>query len=154
MQRKLLIPVMLLAGVVLAVEFLTYASVWHDEYKLTVHIDTPADPPSAVGCCTCGRGEAERVADLGRNWSRRSRLPDFFPDLFDDRGAVANPFVGGPLKVPVAVTGRDSPFGREVARYQDRFLVVGAEWPDGRRVWKVVEIPDGRVSREVCVSLP
>jgi hypothetical protein len=29
--------------------------------------------------------------------------------------------------------------------------LVSVEWADGRRVCKVVEIPDGRVSREVQV---
>lgn len=122
-------------------------------YDFTVHIDTPAgDPPSAVGCRAFGRqGEAERIADLCRNASPPVPLVELFHHV---HGAIADPYVGGPLHVRVKGSSRDSLFGRELSRAQYKALVVGAEWPDGRRVWKVVEIPDGSTAREVRVPLP
>src|SRR4051794_26782945 len=59
MLRKLLIAaVLVLACGVLAVEFYpVHVLIWDGGYKLTVHIDTPAGPPSAVGCYAVGRRE-------------------------------------------------------------------------------------------------
>ena len=70
------------------------------------------------------------------------------------RSVTADPFAGQPLTVKVPVSGRTSMSGRTLRRYQFQYLVVFAVLPDGRRVRKLVEIPDGRVSREVAVSLP
>jgi hypothetical protein len=156
MGRKRLIAVLLvLACVVLAVEFIpgTFARDWIGGYYLTVHLDTPTGPPSVVICSASGRWDrAEEVAANLRMLPPEIRLSESLD--IDGPEALADPFVGGPLEVRIRASGRGSLFGREVSRYQDRFLVVGAEWPGGRRVWKVVEIPDGRVSQEVRVSLP
>ena len=67
---------------------------------------------------------------------------------------VADPFRGEPLSVKIGISERVSGFGRTLSYSQHRFLVVLAEWPDGRRVCKVVEIPEVRVSKEVTVELP
>jgi hypothetical protein len=68
--------------------------------------------------------------------------------------AVADPFEGQPLTVNVPVSGRESPWGRQLRRVQFQYLVVIGQWKDGRRMGKLVDIPDGRASREISVSLP
>jgi hypothetical protein len=153
MWRKLLGAVVLLIGGVLAFESAVgEVVIWDGWYDFTIHLDTPTDPPSAVGCRAFGRlDEAERIAGLCRKGSPPFPLAEFFDHAF---GTLVNPYTGEPLKVRVPVSGRQSVLGRELSRSQHDALVVGAEWPDGRRVWKVVEIPDGRVSKEVRVSLP
>jgi hypothetical protein len=166
--QSLLAVVLLLLGGVLAVDLIPLTDSlsemrWSGGYDLTVHLDTPAGPPSVVLCAATGgrRDQVEEVVAILRTFPASTRLT---PALdIGGRPAVADPFVGGPLKVPVRMGGRsmvgESPvFGRHISRdlssSQEGFLVVGADWPDGRREWKVVEIPDGRVSREVRVSLP
>jgi hypothetical protein len=106
-------------------------------------VSSTAGPLRAVTCQACSdREEAEYTLEYlipleTRHWS-----------------AVADPFDGQPLMVPVPVSGRTSPFGRKVHRFQFRHLVVIGQLKDGRRMGKRVEIPDCRVSREVTVSLP
>lgn len=140
----------LLAAVVVApfllAEF-TVVEFWDGGYYLTVHVTGTADSPSAVACCPMGRREAGEWV-CGRSPTTAS---------FDQPGdaAVANPFTGQPLKVHVWLSGRRSPIlGRELERSRQQFLVVVSEWPDDRKACKVVDIPDGRVTREMRVSLP
>jgi hypothetical protein len=149
-RRPFLVAVLVLIAAVTAVEFIPlYLLIWDGGYELTVHVDTPADPPTAVACSAFGRREdAEHLCEL----SREAPAAALFAE--GGRATLADPFHGQPLKVYIWVSGRESAFGREVSRSQQRFLVVGAEWPDGRRVCKVVEIPDGRVSREMRVTVP
>jgi hypothetical protein len=144
MWRALVATVTVLAAGVLAWEFVPLAvTIWDGGFDLTVRIESPAGRPRSVTCESFGRREYadEAVALLrppqSRSWS-----------------AVADPFDGRPLTVPVAVSGRDSPLGRKLRRFQFRFLAVIAVLPDGSQVGKVVEIPDGRASREVLVILP
>jgi hypothetical protein len=152
--KNLLTVVLLLVVGVLAVEFIPLAETrWVGGYDLTVHLDTPTDPPSVVICAaTLRRDNAEDTVANLRTLPPETRLT---PALdIGGCATVADPFAGEPLTVHIKTVGRSSAFDRDLSRTQYRFLVVGAEWPDGRRVWKVVEIPDGRVSREVRVSLP
>ena len=144
MLRKLLIVSLLIAAVPLAWEFVPIqVKVWDGGFELTVNVTTLGGPLRSVSCQAFGRrDEAEQIAELllspySQTWS-----------------AVSDPFSGKPLKVQVAVSGRDSPSGRKLRRYQFRYLVVIGTFQDGRQVGKVVEIPDCRESREVNVSLP
>jgi hypothetical protein len=144
MRRALFATVAILAAGVLAWEFIPLAVTIHDGgFDLTVHIESLGGQPQSVSCETFGRREYadEAVTRLlppqSRSWS-----------------AVADPFDGRPLTVGVAVGERESPFGRVLQRFQFRFMAVIAVMPDGSRIGKVVEIPDGRVSREVTVELP
>jgi hypothetical protein len=109
-------------------------------FELTVNVSSTPGPPRSVECHACGRREqAAFVLEHGeqtRTWS-----------------TIADPFTGGPLIVYVPVTTRSSRF-RQLSRSQFQWLVVIAELPDGRRVGKMVEIPDGRVSHEIRVDLP
>lgn len=144
MRRALIAVVVVLALGVLAWEFVpVQVRVWDGSFDLTVRVECPEGRPRSVTCEAFGRCEYadEAVAHLlppeSRMWS-----------------TVADPFDGQPIAVRVAVSGRESPFGRELRRSQFRFLAVIAVLPGGRQVGKVVDIPDGRVSREVSVALP
>jgi hypothetical protein len=61
-----------------------------------------------------------------------------------------------PLRLPrlVPVSGRRSPFGREMERVQFKSLVVQVEYEDGERSTMVSEIPDGRTTQTVTVEFP
>jgi hypothetical protein len=144
MRRALLMIVLLIVVGVLAWEFIPLAvTVWDGSFDLTVRVSSTAGPLDAVSCQACGRREdADYV------------LEHLLPPETRRWSAVADPFDGQPLTVVVPVSGRDSPSGRELRRSQFRYLVVIGQWQDGRRMGKLVEIPDGRVFREIDVSLP
>lgn len=147
MRRTWIIVCVVAFGLVLAVEFVPiYRCLWVGGYDLAVNIDKSDDPPAMVGCFgMIHRDEADRFCSLSPDPREFGR--------FESR-SFADPYTGQPLKVHIRTTGQTSAFGRELGRHQQRFLVVNAEWRDGRRACKVVKIPDGRESREVRVSLP
>ena len=121
----------------------TTHTIWVGQYELTVRVSSKSKLPQSVTCQAFGRrGDAERAARYG--------LPS------DGTGwpAVADPFDGKPLAVRVMPSGRDSMIGRELVRTQSGYLAVVAVMPDGRRVVKIVDIPDDQASREVDVVLP
>lgn len=95
------------------------------------------------------RDGAEQLRDVYKDLSLRDR---FAKDEWS--GPIEDPFTGKSLKVLIRLSDRESFFGRPISTTKQRFIVVLAKWPDGRRVCKVVEIPEGRVSKEMTVSLP
>lgn len=115
----------------------------HDgHFDLTVNVIDHGSRFRAVHCEAYGtRDVAEIVAQ---------QLQPSDPAYF----ATADPFAGEPLTVRVPCSGRESMSGRELRRMQFGYLAVIGELPDGRKVGSVVEIPDGRVSQEVNVTLP
>jgi hypothetical protein len=144
MLRAVLITVALIAAGLLAWEFVPIqVIVWDGAYELTVRVESPDGRPRSVSCEAFGRREYADAAVVHPHPPESQRW-----------SAVADPFEGQPITVQVAVSGRESPFGRELRRSQFKFLAVNAVMADGRRVGKVVEIPDSRVSREVAVTLP
>src|SRR5262249_32471486 len=66
---------------------------------------------------------------------------------------VEDPFIGTPLSVDIWVTTRDGLFSHSRVQYP-RLLVVIAECDDGKRLGKVVEIPDRRQFQSVSVDFP
>jgi len=143
-MRYFVVVIGLTAIGALAWEFVPIqVKVWDGSFDLTVRVSSADGPLRSVRCESFARREhaeelLERPGPPGsRVWS-----------------VAAEPFAGEPLSVPVRVSGRESPCGREVGRYQFRFLAVIGELADGRRVGKLVEIPDCRVSREVSVVVP
>jgi hypothetical protein len=111
-------------------------------FELTVNVTTSGDKLRSVSCEAVGgkREVAEEVAEKlippeTRLWS-----------------TVADPFDGKPLKVHIQFTTGGS--CSEPHYHQLRYLVVIGTFQDGRRLGKVVEIPDGRQSKEVDVSFP
>ena len=146
MRRKLVWVVAGLAAAVLAWEFVPIqVMVWDGGYQLTVRVERPEGRPRSVSVEAHGQ---RKDAD----YAVEHLLPP--ESLSSPRCAVADPFDGRPLTVWVPTSGRVSPFGRELQRMQFPYLAVVATLPDGRRVGKVVAIPDGRVSQEVTVTLP
>lgn len=144
MWRTLLVIALLLA-VGAAVWVYTSATyiIWDGGYDLTVRVTSNPGPPQSVSCQARGRREdAEYV------------LEHLLPPETQLWSATADPFASKPLTVHVPVSGRVSRSGRQLSRTQFHWLVVIAVLPDGRRVGKLVEIPDGRVSREINVELP
>jgi len=144
MRRAVLtIAVVVVAGA-LAWEFVPLqVTIWDGGFDLTVNVSSTAGPLRSVSCQAFGRREeADEV------------LKYLLPPETRLWSAVADPFAGEPLTVFVPLSGRESPSGRELRRFQFRHLVVIGELRDGRRTGKRVEIPDGRVSREVSVLLP
>jgi hypothetical protein len=70
--------------------------------------------------------------------------------------AVADPFAGKPLAVPVPTSYKTrSALLWSCSRYnQMRHLVVIVQYRDGRREGRLVEIPDLRESRSLRVEVP
>src|SRR5689334_19463052 len=144
MRGRVLFVVFLLAaaGFHLAAFPTTYAC---GGFELTVRVSSTPTPPRAVSCQTFNnRSVAEFVVE---NLLR--------PEPGAGRWAtVADPFAGEPLTVLVPVSTKSWMGGLRWRRMQFEYLVVIAVLPDGRQVGKVVDIPDGRVSREVSVEVP
>ena len=144
MRRKVVaVTLVIVVSAVVWVYTSTTHIIWDGGYDLTVRVSGDPGPPRSVSCETFGhRQDAEEAA--ARRMPPGSRM----------WSTVADPFDGQPITVKVAVSGRDSMSGRELRRSQFRYLVVVAVLPDGQRVSKLVDIPDGRVSREVSVTVP
>jgi hypothetical protein len=144
MLRWVLMIAILVAASLLAWEFVPLqVTIWDGGYELAVHVSATAGPLRSVSCEAFSRAEDAQHA-----------LEYTLPPETSTWSATADPFTGEVLKVRVPVSGRDSPCGRELRRFQFRYLLVIGHLQNGRRVGKVVEIPDGRVSREITVVLP
>jgi hypothetical protein len=61
---------------------------------------------------------------------------------------------GQPFTVRVPCSGHTSALGREMKYWQFQLLVLHIEFADGKSTYVTVDIPDGRVAREVAVSMP
>jgi hypothetical protein len=144
MRRTFLIVLVFVVAAALAWEFIPLqVKISDGGFYLTVNVSSSAGPLHSVSCQAFAQRE-ETKHDL-----------DYLcPPGTPLWSAVADPFVGEPLKVLVPVSGRESPCGRELRRFQFRYLVVIGKFQDGQRAGKLVEVPDGRVSREVSVVLP
>jgi hypothetical protein len=144
MRRVTLIIALLVVASVLAWEFIPIqVIIWDGGFDLTVNVSSTAGPLRSVSCqAFSGREEAEYV------------LEHLAPPESPLRSTVADPFNGQPLMVNIPLSGRDSPWGRELRRFQFRHLVVIGQLKDRSPIGKLVEIPDCRVSREVSVTLP
>jgi hypothetical protein len=146
MWRKLfVVALLLLACAALWVYTSTTYIIWDGGFDLTVRVSSNPGWPRSVSCQAFGnREDAEVVLD--------HMLPTESP--LGSESAISDPFNGEPLILIVPVSGRESMSGRQLSRFQFRWLVVIGVLQDGRRVGKLVEIPDGRESREVSVVLP
>ena len=144
MRRAFLIVALLVIVGALAWEFIPIqVTIWDGGFDLTVQVSSTAGPLRAVSCQAYSRREeAEHI------------LEHLLPPETRLWSAVADPFDGKPLAVAVPLSGRVSPCGRELLRVQFQYLVVIGQLKDGRRIGKLVEIPDSRVCREVSVLLP
>lgn len=143
MRKAVLITLGVLVGLVLLIEFGPMSGyMWSGAFPLDVEVMTDDTPPRRVYCqANWNEREAETWCSMLR------------PD--DERVAAADPFEGQSLQVRVISDGRASLLlGRNTAWVQQQYLVVVAEWDDGRRVAKVVPIPDGQTTRTLRVEIP
>ena len=144
MRRAALITAALIVAGLLAWEFVPLqVTIWDAGYDLAVQVSSTTGPLRSVSCEAFPRREA--AADF---------LKYLLPPETRLWSTVADPFAGEPLTVHISVSGRDSPSGRELQRFQFRYLLVVGQLQNGRRVGKLVEIPDERLSREISVELP
>ena len=142
MRRTILILFAVVVAGVLAWEFVPIqVMIWDGGFDLNVHVESRRPQPQSVTCEAFSHREQAQVVAV--RW---------LPLGSSTRSAIADPFVGQPLTVAVPVSGRRSPFGRELRWSQFQALLVIATYPDGLRVGQVVDIPDGRVNREVTVT--
>ena len=149
--RRLLrfVGVLLLAFLPLALFDSSCTRIYQGGYELTVHVEASGPKPSAVGCYAVWRqDEAERAREIYQDIPLRRAIENEWG------GPIADPYTGQSLKVQIRMSDQESYFGRPLSTVRQRFLVLLAEWPDGRKVCKVVELPQGRVSKEVTVCLP
>ena len=146
MRKALIITAIVIVGLLAAVEFGVGGGgiIGDGAFPLTVEVTTDGDPPRRVYCQV---HSSEAMAE----WAARQ------PQLYDtiERVVTTEPFNGEPLEVRVEFSEYISPLLQRVTDYvQFTHLVVLAEWTDGRRVAKVVPIPDGRTTRTMRVELP
>ncbi len=140
--------IMVVALVALSVLTLTLDTqiLWDGGYKLAVHIENRGQPIRVV---RCGSAPNREYAEVEVSEIIRLEPSGVWPS------AVADPYEGQPLSVQVPVSGRDHGlFGWKLSRTQFQYLAVVVIYADGQPTGQVVEIPDGRVSREVTVSFP
>jgi hypothetical protein len=115
-------------------------------FDLTVHVSSQPGPPQSVSCEVIYRREAaEQVLE---------HLAQPPPQRGPVMAVTADPFAGEPLTVHVPVSWWESMSGRRLTRPRPLWLVVIAVLPDGRRVGKLVEVPDRGATRQVSVELP
>jgi hypothetical protein len=145
MLRAFLIIALVIVAGGLAWEFVPLqVAVWDGGFDLAVNVSSTAGTLAAVRCEACSRREEAEFA-LEHPLS---------PESHSWWSAVSDPFDGKTIMVRVPLSGKDSPCGRELSRFQFRYLAVMGQLQNGRHFGKLVEIPDSRVSREVSVSLP
>jgi hypothetical protein len=141
--KRLFVGLVILLCALVILFFLVGRSWGVGFYDLTVFVHCNDELPRKVACYPISRREdAERICES---------LPE--PEnLTENKSALITSFVGEPIKMRLMFTDDATLFRRNVYHY--RFLIVCAEWVNGRRMCKVVEIPEMRVSREVHVEIP
>lgn len=111
---------------------------------LTIHWAISGTMPNRIFCEPCpNRDTAEAIAQV---------LSDTQMEL--EWKLKIDGFQGKPSIVDVPVSSTSSPFGFRNTRSQFRYLVVGAEWPDGKVKAFVVDLPDLREVQTITVSIP
>jgi hypothetical protein len=141
---KRIAVVTLLVHLILRGDMLLPVAVWDGSFPLTVHVSVTDAEAVSIACDVFQRRD---YADFA---AQDSQLIEFR----DWRAVKIEEFDGKPFEISVPVSGRTSLCGRDISRTQFQYLAVVAELADGKRISKIVEIPDGRVTRNVRVSLP
>lgn len=125
-------------------DLLLPVAVWDGRFPLTVHVSSTAEDVRSI---TCSVFQSREIADYAvENPSER--------EFWSFRAVTIEAFDGKPFDIDVPVSGKSSLLGRDISRMQFQYLAVKAELKDGRRVAKVVEIPDGRRMRYLFLKLP
>ena len=116
--------------------------IWDGNFRMLVQVSSDGTALKAV---TCQALNNRNIAELT---VEQLLQPD---GLWS---AKSDPFDGKPIEIVVPVSGTESMSGRPLSRTQFNHLVVIGEFEDGTRIGKVVDIPDGRVVREISVTFP
>ncbi len=144
-MRKAIIAVAVVLVVLLVGTLMTFGEISDGAFSLQVEVIVDGDPPRWV---SCQAHHEERQAE----WASKQ------PMLYDDfeRIVMVTPFEGKPFNVPVECSYlyHRYAFGLQTNWVQRRYLVVMADWPDGRHLAKVVPIPDGQTTQTLRVELP
>ena len=143
MRWRLIVTIIVLVSVFLWEFIPVQVVVWDGGFDLTVTVSSNAGPLRSVSCQAFGHRDSAEFA-----------IEQLLPTEADHWSTHVEPFSGEPLTVFVPLSGRKSMCGRELSRMQFRHLAVIGQLHDGRRVGKVVVIPDSRESNTVSVSLP
>ena len=155
MRRILLVSVLLVLAAFLLIEFCG-VSVCDGAYTLQVQVRSASGTPiEAVRCdaCSdahCGFDDPRELEKLVAAGAFKERSPS------GGRWEVtAQPFRGAALPVSIRMTQRVSIcLERDLGYSQFRALLVAIEYAGGKRLGKVVPIPDGRVAQSVTVTVP
>lgn len=125
----------------------TPSLVWDGSFDLLVSVSSNSGKIKSLTCEVFPTiQQAERVAELLAEGAVGEGYPNW---------TVKTPrFTGEPVEVRVPVSGTEAMCGRALSRTQFQCLLVTAELADARRIKKLVQIPDGRVARELTVELP
>src|SRR5579872_3948877 len=133
--QKLFVTVVILLVVTVLGLFSLFHSLGVGSYSLTVYIHCADQLPKKVLCLTTSRKEwVNRFDD-------QPPVLERFHEVNDDSILEKN-FDGQPIKMQLKFTDDVSFFGLRRTCHHDQFLIVCAEWSNGRRVLKVVEIPN------------
>jgi len=144
--------ILLLVGAFLYLESKSLYLGGGGRYDLTIHIKSANEPVTVECFATKTQEKADNICNLGDPiW-----LKDYYPFKDDGTVAISKPYDGQPLKVRIWSVHDTSMFLVRTVWYsqKEKFLVVYAEWADGKNSSKVFEIQDGRYSREVRLQLP
>ena len=117
--------------------------VWDGGFDLTVTVSSNAGPLRSVSCQAFGHRDSADFA-----------VEHLLTMQADPWSTTVEPFTGAPVTVFVPLSGHVSMCGRELSRMQFRYLAVIGQLHDGRRVGKVMVIPDSRVAQTLSVSFP
>jgi hypothetical protein len=137
------IALFVIIGLVLLLADNLVVAVWDGRFPMQVNLLGTKD-----------RGIVEVACDTldDQNYAGYVRTA---PERLDLDMKVVDWIEGEPFSVHVRTSGRTSGlFGRESSYFQHQLLVVGIMYKDGGVQFIPVEIPDGRVSRQVSVSIP
>ena len=129
------------AGLALFVLDISLVSVWDGSFPLEVLLSGPSD---------------QKVVEVAVEPLSRLEYADFLridPTRLGLQPKTIPWTEGQAFEVRVPCSGRSSSFGRELSYFQFKLLVVRITYQDGVVDFFPVEIPDGRLSRQVSVSI-
>jgi len=123
--------------------------IWDGRFDLVVHVSSSSETIKSI---TCEPFQTEKQA---KTVSEIRASPGFELEAPLSHRAVKVPrFNGDPIEVQVPVSGTEAMCGRALTRTQFQCLLVTGELASGKCITKFVQIPDGRVTREITLELP
>lgn len=160
-MTRLFVLILILIAAVFSIIELSSVTICDGGYDLEVRLSSSSQTPiRAVHYGTASSMQSLQEAFPIQGRKADEVIADIDPSELKRWGEieweVIEPFKGQPFAAFVRTTDRISVvLGRELTYHQaSRALVVLAEYGNGKRICKIAEIPDGRVSRSLSVALP